>query len=344
MIASQWFRKSTILLFLLAFATGARAAIIYSEPFDYGNSNATLAGLSGGTGFSTAWMQQNPGIVYTPTGLTFSDIPVSGGSAYATGTNDIPNALLYRSLTNTLGGTYYGMYLTSAIQSNSASIDELMAGIALNAPPQAPFPGFSGYGIQSPFNSNGLAVTAFSGARSGDAPDQGQTYLVLFKLDTVAEVLTAWVLSPAQYDSIKTNGITETTLDAPAVGNASNQIWAWATATNSMLGMPITASQIGIYMEAPGGVGASFAMDELRLSDTSLAEAISGNQPSLQIAQSGGVALLSWSTNFPGFVLQQTSALNATNWTTVSNAPTVTGSSYVCPIDVTNAAFFRLKK
>ena len=85
-------------------ANNTLAALIYSEPFDYGSIDTPLAGKNGGLGFSGTWAEQNPGIVYKTASLSFSDLPVSGGSAYATGTDGIGSALLYRPLAAPLNG------------------------------------------------------------------------------------------------------------------------------------------------------------------------------------------------------------------------------------------------
>jgi autotransporter-associated beta strand protein len=91
----------------------------------------------------------------------------------------------------------------------------------------------------------------------------------LFKIDTVANTTKGWLLSAGQYDSFKGGGITEAELDAATLGTGNNQLWARASVTGSE---SITASHLNIYLNAFGGVSATLAEDEFRLSNTSLDE------------------------------------------------------------------------
>src|SRR5207302_2967607 len=109
----------------------------YYEGFDYGAANGSLAGQNGGTGFSGVWTPSNPGITYASTGLSFSDLRVSGGSVTATGTDGIGNALFYRPLTSTLSGVYYGSFLTEVVNTSQFAIQNGMALGPPNSPPIA---------------------------------------------------------------------------------------------------------------------------------------------------------------------------------------------------------------
>lgn len=348
-LTSQGFLYVLIGLSNFSLSTAARATIICSDAFDYGASSKALEGLNGGIGFSNAWVLENPEITYNATGLTFSDVPVSGGSAYTAGTDGIGNELVYRSFSHVLNGTYYGMFLGNVVQSNSPANNEMMCGIGINSPPDLPWPDSHSFGVISPSDDHGLNIYAYSDEQlSGITIGQGVTYLVLFKLDTSAQIVTAWELSSAQYDTLKTGGITEAALNAPPVGTAVNQVWARSSTTNLQSGVGLTASQIGIYMNAPAGDSGTIYLDELRMSDASFSEAIAGPPrqpptPTLQIVRSDNIALLIWSTNFPGFALQQAAA-NSTNWITRTTNPLAVGASYLYPVDMSNSTFFRLKK
>jgi len=67
------------------------------------------------------------------------------------------------------------------------------------------------------------------------------------------------------------------------------------------------------------------------------------NLPTLSMAFSSGKAVLSWSTNYPGGVLETTPTLNPAVWTPVPGTPAIAGSQYVFSVGVTySSQFFRL--
>jgi hypothetical protein len=54
--------------------------------------------------------------------------------------------------------------------------------------------------------------------------------------------------------------------------------------------------------------------------------------------------LISWPTNAPGFVLQQTTALESTNWMNAAEAVSAVGTNFQATIAITNSAqLFRLR-
>jgi hypothetical protein len=258
----------TLVTVTLLRATTAYAATVYYEGFDYGAANSSLTGQNGGTGFSGAWTSGNPGITYASSGLSFSDLSVSGGSVTATGTDGIGNAISYRPLTNTLSGIYYGSFLTQIVDTSQFEVSN---GMALG--PENTFPTASataGFGVLAPHTNGALLVDEGSSvAFNGGSLNIGQTYLALFKIDTAANTTTGWLLSAAQYDMFKVGGITQAELDAATLGTGSSQLWARASVTGSE---SVTASHLNIYLNAVGGVSATLAEDEFRLSNASLNE------------------------------------------------------------------------
>lgn len=68
--------------------------------------------------------------------------------------------------------------------------------------------------------------------------------------------------------------------------------------------------------------------------------------PFLKVAVPAGNVLLSWLVPSTSFVLEQTTNLTKTNWTRVTNAPTLnfTNLHYEVPVSRTNSrGFYRLK-
>jgi len=274
--------RSTIACVIAAIVCGttAEAALIYQEGFNYGAVSGSLDGENGGTGFSGAWTSGNAGITYSSSGLSFSDLVVSGGSVTATGTNGIGNALFYRPLSNTLSGVYYGSFLSQVVNVNS-SLFAIENGMALG--PQNTFPSFGGFGILAPLNDNALAVVAASELVANGSMLNYLTYLTLFKIDTAAIMTTGWLLSAGQYDIFKGGGITEAELNSAAIGTGTSELRARASVTD--IGS-VTASHLNIFMNAAFGVSATLAADEFRLSDMSLNEVIPA------VPEPGSVALL----------------------------------------------------
>jgi len=80
------------------------------------------------------------------------------------------------------------------------------------------------------------------------------------------------------------------------------------------------------------------------LGETGLANAITLlNVPVLGSAQYGGVLLLYWPTNPPGFVVETTPRLNGTNWTPMASAPDIFGNQYLEAFPMTTSnGFYRL--
>jgi hypothetical protein len=73
-------------------------------------------------------------------------------------------------------------------------------------------------------------------------------------------------------------------------------------------------------------------------------EGIDLNHPVLDIKQSGGLVLISWTTNSVGFGLQSTAALGTTNWEAVGQPPVIIGGNYVFATAPAGARLYRLVK
>ena len=259
--------------------TPGRAGLVYSEGFDYGAAAISLEGRNGGTGFAGGW--QNLGVgspgVYAPAGLTFSDLSVSGGKVFnpfATIVDPPANIANFdRPLASALSGVFYGSFLSQIEPGGTRSL----AGIGLGVD-NTVNPGVADqYRMFAPDNGFALAAGAGVGApsASGSALLAGQTYLTLFKLDTGARSITAWLMGAAQYDAFKVGGFTEAELNGATVGTGDANLWARANFTNS------TAISAPGFLSMKMGDGSStrVSLDEFRLSNTSLNEAAPAATP-----------------------------------------------------------------
>ena len=252
----------------IACGTSAQAGIIYSESFDYGATDGALAGKNGGTGFSEAWTAGNPGISYAGTGLSFSELSVSGGMVTATGANGVGNAKFARRVaTTSQTNVYYGSFLTQIVNTSQFRVKSGMGFGSQNASFSS-----NSFKILTPDNDSALRL---DDRNSGSSLTIGQTYLTLFKINTLAGSTTVWLLSEAQFDVFKGGGITEAELDTVAIGTGPSQLWA----RSSVIGGSVPGELgfgffLNIIMNIDTGVSATLAADEYRLADTSLNEVI----------------------------------------------------------------------
>jgi hypothetical protein len=73
-------------------------------------------------------------------------------------------------------------------------------------------------------------------------------------------------------------------------------------------------------------------------------QGVNVSHPLLQIAQTNGLASISWSTNAVGFALESVNSLSATNWHVIPRAPSTNSGSFVLMTNATGMQFFRLRK
>ena len=66
--------------------------------------------------------------------------------------------------------------------------------------------------------------------------------------------------------------------------------------------------------------------------------------PVLSIQVTGATVRVSWPASDAGFVLQQSSSLDGSNWTPVSETPILVASRYEVVLPTASQMFFRLKQ
>ena len=253
-------------------AMPARAATIYSESFDYGPAAGSLDGQNGGTGFAGAWhfAGGTNANIYTPAGLSFSDLSVSGGMVTGPATANYFSKF-DRALASPLSGVYYGSFL-SQIQSGPSGLGQ--AALSLGGSGGGIL-GNDRFGVYAPVGSHALQVNSGIAATFTGSPQFiGQTYLTLFKVDTASLGISGWVLSAAQYDTFKVGGITEAELNAASTGTGSGTVWARAGAGSFFSGGALAYLNM---LVSPTGTITN--LDECRLSNASLNEAVPATVP-----------------------------------------------------------------
>lgn len=308
-------------IFGLTLAGAANAAVLVYQPFNYSLAqDASLAGQSvGGTGFGSAtWTETktlNTGgsasSTFNTAGLSFSGMQAGGGSATqnisaANGTTaqDSLSTPISPVAGFTSGGTLYGGFLFQVGSSTTNGDQQPMVNIGsapatLNSIAGNLSAQFHQYGG----SSNGyIAVGTKAGALAGSGLAQATTYLYLFQLTNVGgsgnQTMDAWVLSQSQFSNFSgSSSLNSGSLNAAATGSGSNEVTESGSVTGS--GVNFNSSQYltltsWIYGHNANNVG-SATYDEIRLSDSSLAEAAGAPTPepaSIGLLAAGGGAIM----------------------------------------------------
>ncbi|MCC6681032.1 MAG: hypothetical protein IT445_09040 [Phycisphaeraceae bacterium] len=216
---------------ILAIGAAAQASLLVEETFDY--AAGTLVGNNGGTGFSTAWATTFTSnavgsIDVTSGSIAFSDYATTGNKVTVdlqnrTNTSSA-NILAERTVSAGLAsGDMWVSYLYQR-QDTTGSITSRTARVGFNDGAIH----FDTAIKQS--SSQGIAVRydATNGATVADVSVQdGSAYLAIVKyadLGVVNSLASFWVLSAANYDSIKAGGIDESELDGAAVLKATDAV------------------------------------------------------------------------------------------------------------------------
>lgn len=251
---------------VLALAGGSKleASILAEEPFDYGAAAGALDG-NGGVGFSTAW--DAPGLVgwtYSPTGLTFGELSVSGGAAAGPSVSGSTISSATRAFNSAHGGTIYGAYLFRVNASPLAGTAAVVLGQSFEDSVAGTL------SVKAVANSAGVGsvqIENSTGFLAGSPVVVGETILALFKFDTTSKTASAWFLNAAQYDNFITSSLDESLLNAAPTGTtATDVLQRGSTSSAAILGV-MSNLNLSVFDFLPTTI------DEIRLSDTSLFEA-----------------------------------------------------------------------
>jgi len=274
----------------------ASAEIILYEPFNYGSTDSTLVGKGGNTtGFSSAetWAS-TASAGYVATGYTFgsgaTQLTTLGGRA--TTTSQTTYAGRGIDLSQTTGANLWGSFLFSPGNTTSANAFGLL-GFSSNANAStgailsgsaSSAGGFSSYYYsgsnifagQFPawvvLSQTAGTATARLGA-GGSAPSIGTTYMNLFKvtgLGTTAGSIQLWTLTSAQFDTFKTGGLTEAELNSATTGTGSTNVLNRTSALTLATSNGTSALPSSMFLNLGSQPLATWSVDEVRLSYTSL--------------------------------------------------------------------------
>lgn len=251
--------------------TGYTAGNLHNQA---ANSN-TLGLNTSGTGaglYSSTNTNATTSINYQATGLTFSNLTVSGGSvALNSSTGTVTGVALNNALSFT--GTLYGSYLVN-FSSTVVADNTPYAYVTIATTRTTGTTHFSSIADNSgAINSvavgyDGLGANA---TNSGVILSGGSTYIVLASFTNVGVALSAetpgvatqWVLSTAQFDHFKSNGFAG--LEAASIGATASDVTSvvsesMTSGTYSLFG---DTNALRVGMNSNSGAR-TFTIDEIR--------------------------------------------------------------------------------
>lgn len=262
----------------------SRAALLVQEAFDY-TADSDLSGQGGGTGFAagSSWAFTNTNIVTWKigAGLGMTGVANAGSSSIVTISNTSTNAVnayagrqLASTVTSSLNsGTTFGSFL---FQVNTAGNQPNSMGAALLGGATATDNTASFFYGADPYGSFGSSVKAQgqSSSNFGNSVATNVTYLYLFEQNAITGTINAWVLTEAQYTNFS-GSLTAASLNAATQGTGNNNVFFKGSATAAAaIGSMDYLRLVGYVHTNPGINGYSMSIDEFRLSDTSLLEAV----------------------------------------------------------------------
>jgi hypothetical protein len=293
--------------------SSTHAALVVHEGFDYGPVPSLLNGLGNTTevGLQGTWTYNGTNgttVSYDPTGLTFSDLVVTGGLAQLNGVAGAGDriAAVGRQLNvDAQSGTIWGSYLFRPISDlTTRSVGSLLQGNAANVSDNTAY--FSLANNEFNQNIGGVRVSNTIGggsalATGGVIPSLATTYLYVFRLDNIGapsgttQTATAWMMSELQYDNFKSGGLDESELNGALIGTFDTNIMQRVSFTTANpLANPGTFDNTDFLRLFNFG-GAEFITqyDELKFSNSNVNEAVQGvPEPSAALAMAGGIGLL----------------------------------------------------
>ncbi|HSI07967.1 MAG TPA: carbohydrate binding domain-containing protein [Rariglobus sp.] len=261
--------------------SAVRAARLVYEPFDYGTTGASLAGLTAntGTGLSGAYTIVGSYSPYRATAnLPFTGT-LTGGGRLETGNagtwyKTAAGVALDPTLAPVSGELYMSWIfradgtLTTAIQPVSVGFNETVTGATTTNL-------FSVYAA----DATGLTSVAYGTSTStgGQALVSGTTYLLIARFTRVGAALsstepgtaTLWVLTSAQFDYLKTHGGLSTgALNAAIIGTAGNAVTSRVSVQKTSGTVALTAANALQVRVGSTGANIYSRVDEICLGTT----------------------------------------------------------------------------
>ncbi|MFA4944070.1 MAG: hypothetical protein WC789_05145 [Lentisphaeria bacterium] len=232
----KWYAAAVAALGAASLTGSAWAALIVDEEFNYGASTGDIGGVAAtGIGLSGNWTGTAAKATYSPTGLSFGNLKVGGGSLnISVSTSGDPWGEQVASVTHSAaisaGGTLWGSYLVTTsgaywwhpnpTNNTAASVTAISDGTQFVSAPR----------IRNSAQGNISLSGGTAPVSAGTPLTDLQTNLVIFKIDNVGaaggttQTATQWILTADQFGNFETNGLTEAALNGAATGTASTDV------------------------------------------------------------------------------------------------------------------------
>jgi hypothetical protein len=282
---------------LLLGSGGARGATLVYEGFNgYSDITATTAPNANTIGLdqATPYAGNSPENLSIATGLTLSNLEVSGGSASFSAGTIVAGAQIDRASPYT--GTLYSSYLVQLTSRGSANANGAEVRISNDdATGGNRFRSMA----DSRTNANTKVLAVSYDGSQADASTEislDTTYIIIGRFTNVGTALsaatpgvaTSWALTAAQFDNFRTAADPEAFLDAAPIGGGPTEVTARAADA------PVTT---GTFSFADGNrmqfveVGDAGLVDEIRYG-TSLADVTVPEPAALGLIGAAGLLLL----------------------------------------------------
>jgi len=293
---------------LLFGVVDASAELIVYDGFNYGRSNSPMHGKSGGGewGLTNSWIHSCSYAAgestYMTNGLSFTNLLTSGGCAMLdVGGGRGGRIACGRQLAVTQTNTIWGSFVYS-YANGSAAAGIVFSDIAPSVPVVPPNGSGSDYDLNLLVCVNivGLGSTGdlrlddeasdypqWAGAVGGVWVGNDVTGLGLYKVEGLStnagtRTVTMWSLNAAQFSHFKPDGLTETELNAAALGFGDDQVLQRQVFSYSNSGAKFEDND---YLNLWGYVGPIERLyDEVRISNTSLDETVPLEPPAERAA------------------------------------------------------------
>ncbi len=199
---------------------------------------------------------------------------------------------------------------------------------------------------------DGVSVSAT--LSSGVANQTGRAYLTTqigpgtTTANEIASTNFTFPLSPSSVVLFQSLHLAAGTYYLSVIGDStsSGSCWNSFMTTNATAAPDVTS--LGCFGVAGGIVSPYFPSSPVYTdSPTPPGIDVEGtdlNHPTLNIAQTGGVLLIYWTTNSAGFSLQSATTLSPTNWSDVTQRPAIISDSFVFGTTADTNTLFRLMK
>ncbi|MDP0496240.1 MAG: hypothetical protein Q7Q73_08525 [Verrucomicrobiota bacterium JB024] len=251
--------------------------ILVEESFDY-TVGDSLVGQSGGTGFSNGWSNGSGTSSTVSSGLTFSSLSTSGGSALVASTGTTVTLMNRTINANGSGTTIWGSYLFQSVDSpymvansNGSTWDVRFKnqGGSTSEYQVRPFSSTAGSATLTANIGSSGSGGGFGAPATAPSIYDGSTYLFLSRvqgLGTGSVTMELWIFDEAGLAAARVAGMTDEALTSNVIANGYATI-SLSTSLSISSGDVLQLANYSGYSPVET-VETSYIVDELRYGTT----------------------------------------------------------------------------